>query len=44
MKEAKKYLHKTQDPENAHKNKSIVMCHLQLICYWNRKDSLSVKG
>jgi hypothetical protein len=27
MKEAKKYLHRTQDPENAHKHKSIV-CHL----------------
>jgi hypothetical protein len=24
MKEAKKYLHRTQDPENAHKRKSIV--------------------
>jgi hypothetical protein len=24
MKEAKKYLHRTQDPENAHKHKSIV--------------------
>jgi hypothetical protein len=30
MKEAKKYLHRTQDPENAHKHKSIVC----VICNW----------
>ena len=30
MKEAKKYLHRTQDPENSHKHKSIVC----VICNW----------
>ncbi len=30
MKEAKRYLHRTQDPENAHKHKSIVC----VICDW----------
>jgi hypothetical protein len=43
MKEAKKHLHRTQDPENAHKHNSLhVSFAIDLLL--NRNYSLSVKG